>query len=217
MSLSELKFEACHGPIIGEATETEVIVWYRDENGIRNPPVFSYWFKPDKSDRKEETIDVDKFIDYTGKTAILGLTPATQYHYEIGNVSGTFTTAGSKACSFVFGSCIGGQGYGRYTPDHEDGEGFPIFHAMKALQPDFVQIQGDFVYADNAIEKVSTGPFNKGCTYLTPGGVDALPVAKDMGTFRARYKYNLEDKALITFLQNTIVYNTWDDHGKSLA
>ena len=117
---------------------------------------------------------------------------------------------------FAGTSCIGGQGFGRYTADHEDGEGFPIFHSIADLKPDFIQIQGDFVYADNVIEKVSTGMFNKGQTYLTPGDVPVLPVAEDLETFRARYKYNLEDKALGHFLRNTIVYNTWDDHGEKV-
>ena len=214
--MADLKFESTHGPIIGEAKETEVIVWYRDENGLTKPPIIQYWTQPDKSDLQEESIEVDHLIDYTSKTALLNLKPATTYYYDLDGKTGHFRTAGSATCNFVFGSCIGGQGFGRYTSDHEDGEGFPIFHSMAALDPDFVQIQGDFVYADNAIEAVSTGMFNKGCTYMTPGGVDILPVATDLATFRARYKYNLEDKALGHFLRNTIVYNTWDDHGKSL-
>jgi len=215
MASPKLQFEAAHGPIIGEATETEVVVWYRDEQGLSQPPVFAYWSKADKSDLKQEVIEVDALIDYTSKTALTGLQPATTYHYTIGDKSGQFRTTGSSKCSFVFGSCIGGQGFGRYTPDHADGEGFPIFHAMHALKPDFIQIQGDFVYADNAIQAVSTGMFDKGKTYLTPGGAEELPVATDMESFRARYKYNLEDKALGHFLRNTIVYNTWDDHGRN--
>ena len=214
--MTDLQFESTHGPIIGEATETEVVVWYRDENGLNQPPIIKYWTKADKSDLQEESIEVDHLIDYTSKTALLNLTPATTYYYDLDGKTGHFRTAGSTTCNFVFGSCIGGQGFGRYTSDHEDGEGFPIFHSMAALDPDFVQIQGDFVYADNAIEAVSTGMFNKGCTYMTPGGVDVLPVATDLATFRARYKYNLEDKALGNFLRNTIVYNTWDDHGTFL-
>ena len=209
-----LKFQSTHGPIIGEATETEVIVWYRDENGLTKPPLLKYWSQPDQSDLRQETIEVDPYIDYTSKTALLDLNKATTYYYDLDGRTGHFRTAGSTACSFVFGSCIGGQGFGRYPADHPDGAGFPIFHAMTALQPDFVQIQGDFVYADNAIEAVSTGMFNKGQTYLTPGGMAELPVATDLETFRARYKYNLEDPALGTFLRNTIVYNTWDDHGR---
>lgn len=207
-----LKFEPTHGPIIGEATETDVIVWYRDEKGETQTPIFKYWSKADKSDLRQEEIEVDSFIDYTSKTQLAKLTPATQYYFEIGDKTGSFKTTGSKSCTFVFGSCIGGQGFGRYTSDHPDGEGFPIFNAMSKLKPDFVQIQGDFIYADNAIEKESTGMFNKGQTYITPGGVSVLPIADSMESFRARYKYNLEDKALGDFLRNTIVFNTWDDH-----
>ena len=115
---------------------------------------------------------------------------------------------------FVFGSCIGGQGYGRYTDDHPDGPGFPIFKAMAKLEPDFVQIQGDFIYADNAIHKVCSPPFQffGDQTFQTPNNVDVMEVANDLAGFRARYKYNLEDDALGDFLRNTVVYNTWDDH-----
>ena len=213
--MADLKFASKHGPIIGEAKETEVIVWYRDENGLEKVPIIKYWSQKDQSDLRQEMIEVDAHIDYTSKTALLNLQPATTYFYDLDGITGRFRTAGSVTCNFVFGSCIGGQGFGRYMSDHEDGEGFPIFHAMAALDPDFCQIQGDFVYADNPIEAVGTGMFNKGHKYLLPGGAATeLPVAHDLASFRARYKYNLEDKALGGFLRNTTVYNTWDDHGK---
>ena len=111
--------------------------------------------------------------------------------------------------SFVFGSCIGGQGFGRNAASHPAGEGFPIFRAMAELKPDFVHINGDSIYADNAIEAKSTQFWNKDKEYLTPPGTDIIPVATDLEGFRARYKYHLEDSALGPFLAHTPVYNTW--------
>ncbi|CAB9522626.1 PhoD-like phosphatase [Seminavis robusta] len=217
MAKDQLVFDKVHGPLFGEVTETSVVVWYRDELGVQFPPVLTVW--KDDDDPEDDTTKIklklhpmDPNADFTSKTTLTGLTPATLYVYEIGDRYGSFKTSGSKSVHFVFGSCIGGQGYGRYTPEHPDGPGFPIFKAMAKLEPDFIQIQGDFIYADNPIHKVSPVPFFQGQTFQTPNNVDVLEVATDLESFRARYKYNLEDEALGDFLRNTVVFNTWDDH-----
>ena len=98
-----MKFDSSHGPLIGEATETEVVVWYRDEKGLEKVPIFKYWSKPDKSDLRQEPIEVDPYIDWTSKTALLNLEKATTYFYEVGGKTGSFRTAGSVAVNFVFG------------------------------------------------------------------------------------------------------------------
>ena len=41
-------------------------------------------------------------------------------------------TEGRRGCSFLFGSCLGGQGFGR-----EEGKGFAIFQAMERHDADF--------------------------------------------------------------------------------
>jgi alkaline phosphatase D len=218
-STVSISFDKVHGPLFGEVTESSVNVWYRDENGVSCPPVLTLWKEDDNpegdpSKKHSHVLNaIDPQADYTCKTIVTGLEPATQYVYEIGDRYGSFKTAGSKAVHFVFGSCIGGQGYGRLPPDHPNGSGFPIFHAMAKLEPDFIQIQGDFIYADDPIWRVAdTSPFFKGQHFQTPNNVAELPVATDLETFRARYKYNLEDEALGNFLRNTVVFNTWDDH-----
>jgi alkaline phosphatase D len=212
-----LVFAKVHGPVFGEVTETSVNVWYRDEEGVARPPVLTLWKDDDDpEDPSKRQIfalnPIDANADFTCKTVLTGLEPATVYVYEIGDRCGSFKTAGSRAVHFVFGSCIGGQGYGRLPPDHPYGPGFPIFKAMAAIEPDFVQIQGDYIYADDPIRKVDTSPFFTGQHFQTPNNVDILPVANDLDGFRARYKYNLEDEALGSFLRNTVVFNTWDDH-----
>lgn len=218
---NKLVFEKTHGPLFGEVTETSVVVWYRDENGIAEPPVVTLWRDDDDPEdaskkRKISLNPVDPNADFTCKTMVENLEPATLYVYELADLLGSFKTSGSKGVNFVFGSCIGGQGYGRYTKDHPDGPGFPIFKAMAKVEPDFVQIQGDFIYADNAIYANSSkapGPdFFKAHDFQTTNNVDVMPVASDLDTFRARYKYNLEDDDLAAFFRNTVVYQTWDDH-----
>jgi alkaline phosphatase D len=217
-----LVFDKVHGPLCGEVTETSVVVWYRDEDGLKHPPVLHHWKDDDSTNVIQHPLNaVNPNADWTSKTLVTDLEPGTLYIYEIvSNIEdedatprfGSFKTSGSKSVHFLFGSCIGGQGIGRYTEDHKDGPGFPIFKAMAELDPDFIQIQGDFIYADNAIDRVSESPFFKGQTFQTPNNVDTLEVASDLEGFRARYKYTLEDPALGECLRNTVVFNTWDDH-----
>ena len=214
----KLVFNQVHGPIFGDVTENSVIIWYRDENGLQDPPILKYWQSNDDPSilinvSTLQLNPVDPDADFTCKTLLKGLNKATHYTYVIGDdIIGSFKTSGSASLSFVFGSCIGGQGFGRLPADHPIGEGFPIFKAMTKLEPDFVQIQGDFIYADNAIHKVDPSPFFKGQRFQTPNDVDVLEVANDIEGFRNRYKYTLEDEHLCDFLRNTVVYNTWDDH-----
>ena len=70
--------------------------------------------------------------------------------------TGSFRTP-ADACSLVFGSCIGGQGYGRLA-GHGDASGFPIFAAMSMAEPDFFVCNGDIIYADNKIEPTTNSP-----------------------------------------------------------
>jgi alkaline phosphatase D len=221
-----LTFDKVHGPIVGECKATSVVIWYRDEVGVAKPPMLEYWPRDgggdgDGEQRQYISIKVSKEADYTSKTKLTGLQPDTRYDYKINNgrqgsfqtppASGSSNT--SKSCSFVFGSCIGGQGYGRNPTTHPNGEGFAIFQAMLSLAPDFCQINGDSIYADNIIEKVSTQFWNKGQTYITQNDVPELPVTQSLEEFRGRYKYHLEDPVLANFLRNVPIYNTWDDHG----
>lgn len=214
--IMKLQFDKVHGPIVGEVTETEAVVWYRNEDTSAAANTFEFWIDGKQSDTtlSLELTKADPDADFTSKTKLLALQPNSQYLYKIGDRTGSFKTAGSKAVNFVFGSCIGGQGFGRNPEGHPDGPGFPIFDAIHKIKPDFIQVQGDFIYADNKVEAESTMFWNKGQKYVTPQGADELPIASDLETFRARYKYNLEDKPLGTFLRNTVVFNTWDDHGE---
>ena len=231
-----MTFDAIHGPIIGECRDTSIVIWYRDEtyqdsastitNGGRNTttdgdaPRVEFWPTSDPSQKREQRIELLKDADWTSKTLLLGLTPNTHYTYQIKDRGGTFTTPPSnndphpRTVNFVFGSCIGGQGYGRNKPDHPHGPGFAIFQAMLDCQPDFAQINGDSIYADVMIEATSTQIWNKGMQYITQNNVDVMPICNTLDEFRGRYKYHLEDPILAKFLRQVPIFNTWDDHGK---
>jgi alkaline phosphatase D len=209
-------FDFVHGPIVGECTETSALIWYRDAFGRRKPPILKYWpmleSEAIEAHHYEVAIEIQKDKDFTSQTRLENLIPNTLYHYQIGKRKGSFKTPGSPACSFVFGSCIGGQGYGRNAPGNTDGEGFPIFETISEMKPDFFLMNGDSIYADDKIEMVSRNPWNQGDHFLTQNGIAVMHAAKDLDGFRDRYKYHLEDLAYSKFLRNCPVYSTWDDH-----
>eukprot|EP01052_Picozoa_sp_SAG31_P001088 SAG31_NODE_35_length_31836_cov_10.841352_7_plen_228_part_00 len=142
----------------------------------------------------------------------------TSYDFTVGNRSGCFRTppephfqaAGTGGvCTFAFGSCIGGQNYGRH-PDN----GFEIFDAVAAIKPDFLHINGDSIYADDVLQAVSTSPWNAGRPNVLPAESDgsSLQKAETLADFRCRYRLHLEDPAYAKLLASTAVFNTWDDH-----
>ena len=207
-------FEPIHGPIVGECTETSVIIWYRDELGLQRTPMITYWPAEESSDAcvRSTSISVNPDADYTSQTKLSNLTPNTLYKFKVGDREGSFKTPGSASCSFVFGSCIGGQGYGRNVPGSPDGDGFPIFEKMLLLNPDFWLLNGDSIYADDSIAEVSQNPWNMGAKFVTQNGVSVMPPVSELEGFRGRYKYHLEEPTYSKFLRNCPTYTNWDDH-----
>jgi alkaline phosphatase D len=149
---------------------------------------------------------ITQFSDYTGQVRVEGLQPSTLYSYtvvlltEFGSSearTGTFTTAPAATTAapfdFVFGGCLGGQGYCRTE------EGWVIFDQMAATEPDFFLLIGDGVYVDTACSAEGIIPGAEGPFFELDG-------------FRTRYKYHLEDEPYVNFLNETPVYVTWDDH-----
>jgi alkaline phosphatase D len=149
---------------------------------------------------------ITQFNDYTGQVRVEGLQPSTLYSYtvvlltEFGSSearTGTFTTAPAATTAapfdFVFGGCLGGQGYCRTE------EGWVIFDQMAATEPDFFLLIGDGVYVDTACMGEGIIPGAEGPFWELDG-------------FRTRYKYHLEDAPYVNFLNETPVYVTWDDH-----
>jgi len=191
-----------HGPISGEVRADAAVLWAR--GGAAGTLVFEIATEADFSgDLISAKTDVDAFSDYTGEVIIDGLSPATTYFYRVRldespARSGSFTTAPDDASgfSFVFGACLGGQGYCR-PPE----TGWEIFNTMAAQEPDFFLLTGDGIYADN------------GCPSDAAQNVaGAEEIARDLDAYYNRYRYHLEDEHYAAFLAQTPVYVTWDDH-----
>lgn len=201
-----------HGPLIGEVTETEATIWVR---GSRAGKVSLEWWPSDEPPvRGVAVLDLaGEEADFTCKFRLVGLKPRTPYDLMVGNQRcGKFRTPPSKrgerdrGITFVFGSCLGGQGYG---PD--DGVGYSIFSQILKLKPEFIHINGDSIYADDKIEAVSTYPWNKGRKNEVGESGDQAP-ATEISGFRQRYRFHLEDPHVAKFFAHTPVFNTWDDH-----
>jgi alkaline phosphatase D len=96
--------------------------------------------------------------------------------------------------TFLWSGDLGGGGLCRPT----DGE-YGIFRAMLRYPADFFLFVGDTIYADVACNKPDTAP---GANFR----------ARTLAEYRARHRYNREDRAVQAFLRRTPVYATWDDH-----
>lgn len=152
------------------------------------------------------TVPISTAHDLTGEVIMTELEPGQAYLYraalttaeEIGPaVYGRFQTAPAAETaaplSFVFGGCLGGQGYCRTA------EGWVIFDEMVATQPDFFLLIGDGVYLDTTCKAEGTIPGAEG------------PFT-DLAGYRTRYRYHLEDAPYANFLAQVPIYPTWDDH-----
>lgn len=198
-----------HGPISGEVSDTSVVLWARGNmaGDLKFEVAVNDTFEDDVL---AETVAVSQENDFTGEVKIEGLAAGRPYVYRVSLaannqtsetsdlVEGQFTTAPAPdtaaAFDFVFGACLGGQGYCR---DPETG--WAIFNTMLAEAPDFFLITGDSIYASGACP--------------TPDNVaGAEAPAQDLAGFRARYRYHLEDESYANFLAQTPIYVSWDDH-----
>ena len=195
-----------HGPISGEVTANSAVLWAR---GSMTGTLTFEVAEDDAFDTIVETgaVDIAAADDLTGQVQIEGLDPGEPYFYRVSleaggdtseAVEGQFNTApeadDEAAFNFVFGSCLGGQGYCR---DPETG--WVIFETMLAEAPDFFMLVGDGVYVDSACPAPDNvagaeGPYT------------------DLEGMRTRYRYHLEDPPYAEFLAQTPVYVTWDDH-----
>lgn len=190
-----------HGPISGEVTDSSVVLWAR--GNISGTLTFEVSETDDFADVVSVTTEIGAAGDFTGEVPVEDLNPAQPYFYRVSldngeAVEGQFTTAPAPdapaAFDFVFGACLGGQGYCR-NPE----TGWDIFEVMGGQEPDFFLITGDSIYSSGA------------CS--VPDNVaGAEAPAQNLEEFRARYKYHLADETYAAFLAQTPVYAGWDDH-----
>lgn len=144
--------------------------------------------------------------DLTGAVQVVGLEPGQLYLYQVALATeaaigepryGRFQTAPDDQTAapfnFVFGGCLGGQGYCRTE------EGWVIFDEMAATSPEFFLLIGDGVYLDTACSAEG----------IIPGAEGPYT---DLEGFRTRYRYHLEDPPYANFLAQVPIIPTWDDH-----
>lgn len=193
-----------HGPMSGEVSESAVTLWAR--GGAVGTLTFEVADNADFSgDLITATVEIAESADLTGEVRIEDLAPATTYFYRVSldggaAKTGQFRTApapdDAAAFSFVFGACLGGQGYCR-PPD----TGWTIFDQMLGRQPDFFLLTGDTIYSGSACP-----------TDENQNVAGAETPVSDLAGYRGRYRYHLEDPHYADFLARTPVFANWDDH-----
>mmetsp|Transcript_19922 Transcript_19922/g.67455 ORF Transcript_19922/g.67455 Transcript_19922/m.67455 type:complete len:264 (-) Transcript_19922:173-964(-) len=79
--------------------------------------------------------------DCTGRLRLVGLVPGTRYALNVGRRAASFSTPPeahvAQRCSFLYGSCLGGQGFGRPNSGQWD-----IFRTMASVEADFFTSTG---------------------------------------------------------------------------
>lgn len=200
-----------HGVAAGDITSHSVVIWSRgSDEGYLHVRLHGR-----RHGANIYTVPVAAEDDFTGKIAIDGLRPDQDYTYTVWfsekqhaghareGATGRFHTApedsASRPVTFAWGGDVAGQNVCRDIDD-----GFPIFHAVNALQPDFFIGLGDMIYADGSCETIG----RYGNTQV-PG--EFIPSA-DLDNYWAHWKYNREDKAFRELLRNTAYVAIWDDH-----
>ena len=128
--------------------------------------------------------------------------------------SGELRTAPEPAAqvpfSFVMSGDLGGQGYCRHPE-----QGYAIFRAMRALDPDFFVANGDLIYADSVCPPQNPdGRANLVSSYLDVSDkkLDWRDEAATFEAFAAHWRYNRADLPYQDFLAHSTLYTQWDDH-----
>lgn len=205
--------ELAHGVATGDVTDSTALIWFRTA-GPANVQI--EWARADSGARRDvvpgrsAVITTTQHYDFTASARMDGLAPATSYDYRILQVSGgervvlreagrgRLTTAASsdrpEPVKFLWGGDLGGQQ--RCRPE---GSGYAIFDRMFEARPGFAVLLGDLIYADDRCPSPPNVP-----------GADFM--ASTLEGFRAKHRYQREDRALRRFLSVVPVYAIWDDH-----
>jgi alkaline phosphatase D len=198
-----------HGVVVGDVTARSAVLWARaDRAATLNVTVSGGGHGP------IERVAVRPEDDYTGKTFLTGLHPATTYDYRVWfslgapgvgrgpSVRGSFRTPPSEddaaPVRLAFGGDVAGQNVCR-----DVAEGFPIMDTIRGWRPDVFVGLGDMIYADNACE--STGRYGN----AQIGGVG---IATDLPGFWTHWRYNRADVRSQRLLGSTTYVGVWDDH-----
>ena len=203
---------ATHGVAVGDVHANRAVIWSRTDRAA----VMRVRLRARGAETLQRATTVSAERDYTGKITVYGLKPDTAYEYQVwfdagdkdrgdkrAVTTGIFRTAPGaareRAVTFAWGGDLAGQNVCR-----DAAEGFPIFNAVGALNPDFFVGLGDMIYADNTCD-----PVGRYGNAQIPGDFDR---AATLPAFWAHWKYNRDDGAYRTLLSRLPYYAIWDDH-----
>lgn len=207
------------GIAVGDVTADAAVVWARA--GVDATLVFELDREPTFPSPVRLAAAVDAGDDFAAQVRFTGLDAATRYHLRVhldGDAeaadAGSFRTAPEArtraAVRFVVGGDLGGQAICRHRRD-----GYAIFRAMAALEPDFFVANGDLIYADGACP--ANGPDG---WRNVPGDFPAIADPdvdwRDHDALRAiffaHWRYNRADPHHQAFLRRVPMVVQWDDH-----
>jgi alkaline phosphatase D len=201
------------GPVFAEVGESSALVWGRGGRGGRLHAVV----REVGSDRVfERSVPVFRADDWTGRIELHGLRPDTLHRVTLRllsqgvdgeragpSVEGSFRTAPPAhepaAVRLAFGGDLAGQNVCR-----DAREGFPIFRAVAAAEPQIFVGLGDMIYADGIC-----APVGRYGNAQIPG---AFPPSAYVADFWAHWRYSREDPAFRDLLASTAYVAVWDDH-----
>lgn len=207
------------GFAVGDVTATAAIVWTRLPSGHGRVEL-------DEGDGKVRRVELRARAedDFTVQVELTELRGARRYPLrvvaldadgkELDARSGELRTAPEPASrqpfSFVMSGDLGGQGYCRHPE-----QGYAIFKAMRALDPEFFVANGDLIYADSICPPQNPdGQPNLPSTYLDVADkqLDWRDGAATFEAFAAHWRYNRADAHYQDFLAHSTIYTQWDDH-----
>lgn len=198
------------GLVFGDVQANEARIWARAEGAS----ALSLEIVPDTGGAPARRFHaaLDPARDSTARLVVSGLAPATRYRVRAtaqdGPVGGAFAEgrfrtapdpSAPEPLRVVFGGDLAGQNVCR-----DAREGFPIFRAVRDLDPDLFIGLGDMIYADDVCD--ATGRYGNA---QLPGGFGP---AVDRPGFWAHWRYAREDPGLRGLLSETPYVAVWDDH-----
>lgn len=184
---------------VGDVTSSTAVLWAR---GVADGGVTAAYGPAGVGPASTVELDVRRAGDWTAKTRLSGLRPATRYRYRVragaAEVGGEFVTAPPDdspiPVRFVWSGDLGGGGVCRPREGSH-----PIFDAMARRRPDFFLFVGDTIYADH----LCRGPaVARGANFR----------ATTLAGFRAKHRYYRGDPGMVRLLRRTSVSAIWDDH-----
>ncbi|QSR89387.1 alkaline phosphatase D family protein [Methylacidiphilum caldifontis] len=186
-----------YGVASGDPTSNSVIIWSRIESALPSLNV-NYEMALDPSFKqmiKKGTVNTSLERDYTLKTDVQGLEPATIYYYRWswnGHYSPTGRTKTlplqAKSIRIALASCQH-YGAGFYT----------AYRYIAQDNPDFILHVGDWIYEFPVYATTCARP-------------DPVGIAVDLNSYRAKHRLYRTDPDLQEALRNIPLIAIWDDH-----